>query len=134
MFKKRLSLKGNPTVTFVICLAISALIIIFLSVIFAFIANASGDPTGNLGLFSLTTLIVGAAASGFISAKIKKEGALIFSTLVALALTLIMLLVCVIMGGGVSLSAFMNYLCYVGVAALSAFIGSREGRHKRHKR
>lgn len=131
---KKFSLKGNLAVTFLICLAISALIIILLSLIFALIANASGDPTGNLGLFSLTALIIGAAASGFVSAKIKKEGAVVFSALVALALSLIMLIICVIMSGKISLAAFMNYLCYIGVATLSAFVGSREKKHKRHRR
>ena len=75
MFKgKRFSLKGNIGLTFLSCLAVSALIIIFLSLIFAIVANKLEDPTGNLGIFSFAVLIRGAAAGGFISAKMKKEG------------------------------------------------------------
>lgn len=132
---KRLSLKGNIAMTFLICLAMSALVIILLSLIFALIANMSKDPTGNLGIFSLVSLLLGATISGFASAKIKKESAVGFSALVALALTLVMLLICVIANSGkIPVSAFMNYACYNGVATLSAFIGSRERRHKRHIR
>jgi preprotein translocase subunit YajC len=61
MFKgKRFSFKGNVAVEFLICLAISALIIILLSFIFAIIANALADPTANLGIFSFSSLIIGA--------------------------------------------------------------------------
>ena len=135
MFKgKRFSLKGNIGLTFLSCLAVSALIIIFLSLIFAIVANTLEDPTGNLGIFSFAVLIIGAAAGGFISAKMKKEGAVVFSSLVALTLTLIMLVICLITDGGVNLSALMNYLCYIGVASLGATVGAKEGRHKHHKK
>ena len=135
MFKgKRFSLKGNIAITFLICFALSALAIILLSLIFALIANASSDPTGNLGIFSLASLLIGGVVGGFASAKIKKESAVLFSALVALAVTLVMLIVCVIMSGRVGVAAFMNYACYIGVATLAALFGAREKRHKRHKR
>ena len=131
---KHFLVKDNWAVVFLICLAISAMAIILFSLIFALIANMSKDPTGNLGIFSLLTMILGAAASGFATAKIKKENAIGFSALVSLALVLIMLLICVIMNGKVSGSAFMNYFCYMGVATLFSLLGAREKSHKRHRR
>ena len=117
--------------TFLTCLALSIFAILAFALIFALVANASKDSTGNLGLFSLLSMLLGAVVSGFSSAKIKKEGAVAFSALVALAVVLIMLLCCVIFSGKVPVSAFMNYACYIGVATLSALFGARE-KHKRH--
>jgi lysylphosphatidylglycerol synthetase-like protein (DUF2156 family) len=135
MFKgKRFSIKGNWVIEFLICLGISSLAIIGLSFAFALVANGLEDSTGNLGIFSLVSLLLGAAAGGFVSAKIKKEGALVFSALVAVAVVIIMLLICVISCGKISGGAFMNYGCYMGVAVFSAFLGSRERKHRHHKR
>ena len=135
MFKgKRFSLRGNWAVMFLICLAISALAILLISLCFALVANMSQDPTGNLGIFSLISLILGGAVGGFSSAKIKKESAVLFSTLVALAISIVMLIICIILNGKVSGAALMNYACYMGVATLSSLFGAREKRHKHHKR
>ena len=134
MFKgKRFSIKGNWVIEFLICLGISALAIIGLSFAFALVANGLEDSTGNLGLFSLAALLLGAAIGGFASAKIKKEGALVFSALVAVAIVLIMLIICLIAGGNLG-GALMNYGCYMGVAVFSAFIGARERKRRHHKR
>ena len=135
MYKgKRFLVKDNWAVVFLICLAMSAMVIILLSLMFALVSNMSNDPTGNLGIFSLLTVLLAAAASGFATAKIKKENAIGFSALVSLATVLIMLLSCVIMNGKVSGSAFMNYICYIGVATLFSLLGAREKSHKRHRR
>ncbi len=135
MFKgKRFSLSGNWAVMFLICFAISALSILLISLCFALVANTSSDPTGNLGIFSLISLILGGAIGGFSSAKIKKESAVLFSVLVALAITLVMLIICIILSGKVSGAALMNYACYVGVSTLSSIIGAREKKRGHHKR
>ena len=135
MYKgKRFSFKGNSAIAFLICLGVSLAAVILLSAIFAFVANISRDPTGNLGIYSLAALLLGGAVGGFASAKINKERALLSSALVALAVTAIMLIVCVIIGGKVGGGAFMNYACYVGVSAFSGFLGTREKKHRRRAR
>ena len=135
MFKgKRFSIKGNWVIEFLIAFAISALAIIGLSFAFALVANGLEDSTGNLGIFSLVSLLLGAAVGGFVSAKIKKEGALLFSALVAVAVVIIMLIICVISCGKIGGGTFMNYGCYLGVAIFSAFLGSREKKPRRHRR
>lgn len=132
---KRLFKEGNTAISFLICFAFSALVIILLSLIFALVANMSEDPTGRLGIFSLAAMIISAAAGGVFSARFCKESQLGFATLVALAIVLVMLLFCVILNAGkISGAAFMNYACYIGVAALSAFFGRRKEGHRRHRR
>ena len=96
MYKgKRLGL-NNFGAMLLICLAVSVLSVLTLSFIFALVAHMSKDPTGSLGIFSLATLLLSAIISGFTSAKIKREGAVGFSALVALICCLIMLMICLV--------------------------------------
>ncbi len=135
MYKwKRFSSNSNTAITFLICLGISLSAVILLSCLFALVANTSKNPTGNLGVFSLCALLISGAVGGFISAKIKKEKAMTFSALIALAVVAIMLIICIIIKGKLSGSAFMNYACYMGIASFSGFLGSREKKRRRRIR
>ena len=134
MFGFKRSGGGEVARTFLICFAISVLLILLFSLISAVIVGSLDDPTKSVGLFSLATMLLSAAVSGVVSSRIKGEGGLKFATLVALAVVLIMLLVNVIISNGkVSGGAFMNYGCYLGVAALSAFLGRKRSGHRRNK-
>lgn len=135
MFVSKRSMGGAGTAKlFLICFAISVSLIILLSLISAAIVGSLDDPTESVGIFSLGSMLVSAAISGILSTRIKGEGGLRFATLVALSVVLIMLLINVIISSGrVSGGAFMNYGCYLGVAALSAFLGRKRERHRNHK-
>lgn len=134
MFKGKRINDGGIMKSFIISFSISFLIILLLSLLSALIAGSLDDPSRAVGLFSLGSLLVSAAASGVISSRIKGEGGLKFAILVALAVVLIMLLINVIVcSGKVSGGSFMNYGCYMGVATLSAFLGRKRERHKRHR-
>ena len=113
---RNFSFKNNFWAVLLICLAISVLCILSVSFIFALISSTSNDPTGSLGIFSLSALLISGAVSGFISGKIKKEGGVGFSALMALATTLIMLIFCVtvrqdVIPMTVSLRALQVFLC-----------------------
>ncbi len=130
---RRASGVGKPG-SFLICLGVSGGTILLLSMVGAAIAAALDDPTGNLGLISLAVMLISAAVSGVFSTRMKGEGGLPFSALVALTVVLIMLLINVIVcAGKVSLGAFMNYLCYLGVAVMAAFLGKKRDKHRRRK-
>ena len=131
---RNFSFKNNFWAVLLICLAISVLCILSVSFIFALISSTSNDPTGSLGIFSLSALLISGAVSGFISGKIKKEGGIGFSALMALATTLIMLIFCIIISGKVSGGAIMNYVCYIGVSTLMGFLATRKTGRARHKR
>ena len=125
---------GGIMKTFLLCFAISVLLILLLTLISALIAGGLEDPGKAIGLFSLGSMLISAAASGVFSSRIKGEGGLKFATLVALAVVLTMLLINVIIcGGKVSGGSFMNYGCYMGVASLSAFLGRKRVGHSRHR-
>ena len=125
---------GGILQKFLICLAISILVILLLSMLSAIILGTLDDPTSLVGLFSLGCMLISAALSGVVCSRLKGDGGLSFATLVALAMVLVMLLINVILcGGRVSGGAFMNYGCYMGVSALSAFLARKRVSHKRHK-
>ena len=132
MLGTKRSAGGEVARTFLVCFAISVLIILLFSLISAVIVGSLDDPTESVGIFSLATMLLSAALSGVMSARIKGEGGLKFATLVALAVVLIMLLINVIISAGkVSGGSFMNYGCYLGVASLSAFLGRKRNTHRR---
>lgn len=134
MQKGRRASENNNLRLFLICFALSGGVILLLSVIGALVASGLDDPTGSLGLISLAVMLISAVISGVFSARIKGEGALGFSALVAMAVVLVMLLINLILcAGEVSLSAFMNYACFFGVAVMSAFVGRKRERHIRHR-
>lgn len=134
MFKGKRINDGGIMKRFIISFCISFLIILLLSLLSALIAVSLDDPSKVTGLFSLGSLLISAAVSGVLSSRIKGDGGVKFAILVALAVVLIMLLVNVIVcSGKVSGGSFMNYGCYMGVAALSAFLGRKRDRHKRHR-
>lgn len=135
MRKGKRVVSGGLPESFLISLVISALVIILLSLASALIANLLDDPTRHLGLFALGTMLISAAVSGICCARIKGDGSVGFAALVALAIVLVMLLINVILSAGkVTAAAFMNYGCYIGVYTLSAFLGKKKDKHRRHGR
>ena len=134
MFRNKEALNNSPFLRFALCFGLSIGVLLISSVIFAIIANSLDDPTGKLGIFSLLAMLISAAVSGYLCSRIKGEGGVGFAALVALALLLIMLLINVIIcSGKISFAAFMNYICYFGVASLSALLGGKGKGHKKHR-
>lgn len=132
---KRSKAAGGVAESFIICLALSCLIIVLTSLISAAILSGMKDPTKYLNLLSLISMLISALISGICCARIAKEGELRFASLVALAVVLIMLLINVIATSGrVSGGAFMNYGCYLGVYILAAAVGKRRGHHTKHRK
>ena len=134
MHKRKRVNSGGVAESFAICLGISTLLIILFSVISAVIAYMLDDPTRLLGLFSLASMLLAGIIGGICCARIKGDGGVRFAALVALAIVLLMLLINVILSEGrVSGAAFMNYGCYMGIYSLSAFLGKKTDKHRKHK-
>jgi putative membrane protein (TIGR04086 family) len=127
--------ENNILVSFALSIGIcfgSAVIVAF---ILALIANSSANSTENIPLFALITLVISAAVSGVVISRIKGLGGVKFSALSALAFVLILLLASVIANNGaVPPSAFMNYGCFIGMTAVSAYLGRKKDTKRRRKR
>ena len=125
---------SSTTRSFIICIIQSLVTIIILSMIMAAVLMKFKDPTGKLPILALITMLISAAASGFVSSKLNPTGKLSFSLLSALSVTLIMLLTGLVASAGhLSGSAFMNYLCYLAIYALLSYFTTKGKRHRRRR-
>ena len=131
MHKSKSHREGGTVQSFFICAAIAVLLIILLSVPASAIALSLKNPSEAIEIISLAVLVLSAAVSGFLNARLFPEQKAVFGASVALFITLLMLLTCVIAcNGKVSGSAFMNYGCYFGISTLFSYLG-RTGKRRR---
>ncbi len=109
---------------------LSGALLILLAFIAAIILSAMQDPTANVKLISLATLLICAAISGFFISRHNRST--LSSIAVSLIFVAIMLAISIIVKkGNVSGALFMNYICYMLVAAFSAFLGKKRERRRR---
>lgn len=110
----------------------SVIVFLALSVVGALVVYFLKDPLGAADIASLVVLLLSGAISGFLNAKMTREGKLTVVGLSSLAFCLVLLLIGLIAtGGGVTLRVFLNYLCYIGVSFLFGWLGSREESRRR---
>lgn len=110
----------------------SVIVFLALSVIGALIVYFQADPLRIADIASLVILLLSAAVSGFLNAKLTGEGKLAVVVLSSLTFCLVLLLIgLVATGGGVTLRVFLNYLCYIGIALFFGWLGKRETKKRR---
>lgn len=120
-----------------ICLGFSVAAVIVCAFVMSLAAMAFKNPGELVGIFSLVGLLISAMIGGVFSGRMHGEGGVLYSALVALGVTFVMLAVGLIScGGRLSGGAFMNYLCYVGVATMAALAArnAKGGKRRRRKR
>ncbi len=134
---KRFYKKGNMSALskLLVGTLISLASILVFAVIFGALAMMFRDVTGRIPLFALLTVIFSGVAAGAVVSRLITEGNLPFSILVALMTSLIMMLIGIVAGGGsVSFSVFLNFLIFMGVFGLAAYLfKKRERRMKKFK-
>ena len=74
IFKTHHGAEPSGGAAFMIGAGISAILLVVVSFIAAIIANATDDPVGKLGVYSLAALLVSAGVSGAITTRISKNG------------------------------------------------------------
>ena len=134
MHKTKGSFLNSIAGRFILCFAISILLIILFSLLSALILDSVKDPTKNIGVFSLGAMLLSAIMSGVLCSRINGKPELRFASLVGLAVVLLMLFINVIISSGkVSLAAFINYGCYLATYILSAYLGRKRNGHHKHR-
>lgn len=121
-------------INLLIGVAVSVIIFMALTLIFTVICYNTGNPTGNLGIFALVSLIVSGAIGGFSLSRAKSRFGFGNAVISALITASIFLIVSLISNVGFSASQFMNCGCYVMTSLLFAFLGKGGGKRKRHRR
>ena len=132
---KRKKRKEAPTGVKLLLLGTLIMTVIFLalSLLFSFIAYTTADPLYFIGLLSIAALMITAAASGFLEARLG-EGSVLTPFLSSLLFVLIMLLIGLIASGGaVPLGCIINYASFVALATLSALLGKKSLEKSRRR-
>ena len=134
MIKEKNSIFGGGARQLLVGIGISVLCVIISAFCATAAAGATDDPTGIMSIYSLVALLVSGAVSGFLLSRLL-EGGMGASMLSSLGTVILMLAVALFISGGtLSAGAAMNYLCYLGVALLSAFLGKKRGGKPRHRK
>ena len=92
------------------------------------------DPTYRSELWAFGAFLLSGAVAGAIIRRISGEGGLLIATISALELVLILFLIAVITSGVPSLPSLVNYVIYVGVVTISAFIVGVKPKKRRRIR
>lgn len=119
--------------SFALCIAISAGILMLLSIAGAAVLSCTDDPTAYVGISALAVTILSAAVSGAICRRIRRDEGMRLAVLSGLTVTLLMLLTGLTISGGVSPASLMNYLCYIGIFAIAAYLSGKGRRRRRRK-
>lgn len=134
--KKRRSSNADrsPLSVFIFGIIFSFAALTLLSFISSLILLSISNPLLSIKTTSLAVLLCAGAISGFTISKYKGEMNLSIAVSASLTVAVVMLGISLIcakgnVGGGV----FMNYICYVLVSALFAFLGRKRKVRHRHR-
>ena len=93
------------------------------------------NPTSLVGAFSLLSLLLAGAISGFANARLGGDGGSLIGIISAIAASLIMLSVGLIWRGGMlPLSALLNLTAFILTSVGSAILGKKRARSTRKRR
>ena len=104
--------------------------------IFALISSLTKDPTALTGILSLVSLLFAGALTSFILTRvIRRDGGMLIAIVSATITGLLMSVIGLIMeGGSVNLNVFLNYLAFIGISGLFAFLAGKTNTKKRKYR
>ena len=131
-FYKKTDISAVRRLFFGAGIAMAALLLF--SAIFSGIAMMTDDAAAKIPLFAILTLILSAAVGGAVSTRTVSDGRLSLSLLSALLASLIFMLIGTIIGKGhLPLSVFLNFIIFIGVFGLSAYLFKKRERGRRRK-
>lgn len=114
---------------------VSVAVLLAVSLICALIAHLNADPTSLIGVMTLVSVVASAAVSGVIITRTCGEEGVKISTLSALLIALIMMLIGLISNrGALPTSGIMNYICYLLTSIFFAVVGRVRVGAKKHRR
>ena len=100
--------------------------------ILAVISSLTKNPTSLTGAFSLLTLVLAGAISGFVISRVMGDGASLVGTLSVAIATVVMLAVGLIWTGGLlPLGALLNLCVFLAVGVIASVLGKQRPRKKR---
>ena len=127
MTKKNAKGKNPSTLKEVLMgLIISFICMLAISLVASIILYMQQDPTALIDIAALIVLLATAAISGYIISRRTVGAKMLTVALSSISVCLVLFIIGMILtGGGVTNRVYLNYLCYVGVAMLFAWLGGR---------
>lgn len=114
---------------------ISTLTLIAVSFICSVVASLNANPSALIGTMTLVSIILSAAVGGSIITRICGEEGVKITTLTALLVSLIMMLIGLISNhGALPTSGIMNYICYLLTSVFFGVVARRRAGAKKHRR
>ena len=109
--------------------------VLTMTLILAIASYFTKDPTSLVGAFSLLSLLLAGAISGFVNARIGGDGGSLIGIISASLASLIMLSVGLIWRGGMlPLSALLNLTAFILTSVGSEILGKKRARSTRKRR
>ena len=109
--------------------------VLTMTLIMAIASYFTKDPASLVGAFSLLSLLLAGAISGFVNARIGGDGGALIGIISASVASLIMLSVGLIWRGGMlPLSALLNLTAFILTSVGSAILGKKRARSTRKRR
>ena len=109
--------------------------VLTMTLILAIASYFTKDPTSLVGAFSLLSILLAGAISGFVNARIGGDGGALIGIISASLASLIMLSVGLIWRGGMlPLSALLNLTAFILTSVGTAILGKKRARSTRKRR
>ena len=120
-------------INILIGVAISVIIFAIATLVLTLICYNTENPTGNLGIFALSALLVSGAAGGFFLSRNKSRFGFGNTVASSIITAMIIMVISMAANGGISTFQLMNSGCYIMTSVLFAILGKggRRGRKKR---
>ena len=133
MLKSRLALKNTlKTGWSAVLLGAAASLLVFalVAALASLAALSAENPSEHIGLASLAVILTSSAISGYsLSRYLGKDGFL--RAIASLLVTALLFIVIGAFSGGITPACLMNAASYLGVGAVSAFLGRPRTRRRR---
>ena len=111
----------------------SLAVVVAMALLLAVLAYFTNDPTATTGAFSLLTLLISGAVSGFVTSRVNGEGGSLVSAVSAVIAALLILAIGLIWRGGLlPLGAVLNTVAFTVISCASAVLGKKKKKRKSH--
>ncbi len=129
--KSKLFKSLKPPVFICIGVLLSYTVLTVISLLGAFICNATEDPARLVGIVAFAVLLITAAVSSFILSRLRGEGGGLLAILTAAGFVIIRIVISLFLSG-TDLSDLLDCVCYLGMGTIFALLGQKRfGRRHR---
>ena len=115
--------------------AFSIVVIILTALIMAIISSLTKDPTSLTGAFSLVTLLISGAISGFVTSRANGEGGKLVGIVSSISAAFIIVIVGLVWKRGMlNLGALINVIAFIAVSVVFSMLGTKKVKrgHRRY--